>query len=279
MPVMGSIPAHAGQPARSCGQAAPARVHPRSRGAAAVRRRFEGHGKGPSPLTRGSRRWHCELNRLGGSIPAHAGQPRSLATTGWAAGVHPRSRGAAVAGATPLSALQGPSPLTRGSLEVKAQNVALMGSIPAHAGQPKGPACAAIPCRVHPRSRGAAFRASIATPDVSGPSPLTRGSPPHKAVAHCPPGSIPAHAGQPWTPDGRSLGRWVHPRSRGAAREARLHAVCGQGPSPLTRGSHLMQPRPPVHLRSIPAHAGQPMMTMVSSAASGVHPRSRGAAG
>ncbi len=70
--------------------------------------------------------------------------------------VHPRSRGAAMSPGFLSPAVQGPSPLTRGSLQLLLQEIFLVGSIPAHAGQPELAAHHSPPVGVHPRSRGAA---------------------------------------------------------------------------------------------------------------------------
>ncbi len=152
----GSIPAHAGQPGETFERGVRARVHPRSRGAASACAGLHRPGRGPSPLTRGSR-FHLSNGHHGaGSIPAHAGQPMAPRLRASGARVHPRSRGAAGDPRCARHGLRGPSPLTRGSLHRVRPRPAARGSIPAHAGQPLARSGALIWIGVHPRSRGAA---------------------------------------------------------------------------------------------------------------------------
>ena len=153
-----------------------------------------------------------------------------------------------------------------------------LGSIPARAGQPTTPALTVARCRVHPRSRGAAVNGVAHRTNSKGPSPLARGS--HST--RCPFSrllrSIPARAGQPVRAHGAQSRVGVHPRSRGAAVCRRQRCAASEGPSPLARGS----PCPAIGVMigdgSIPARAGQPVRTRITSGWTKVHPRSRGAA-
>ena len=254
------------------------RVHPRSRGAAAHLRGLIVAAGGPSPLTRGSRHGGTEQAGQGGSIPAHAGQPQGHCLGQGDAGVHPRSRGAALAQTDRDSVLQGPSPLTRGSQTIDPLGHMEYGSIPAHAGQPASMSGWKQRTWVHPRSRGAASPAPAASTIFMGPSPLTRGSPSRRQMRLNFYGSIPAHAGQPIPGCPTSADPWVHPRSRGAAGiDGHAHHVA-KGPSPLTRGSLAMTKAPQAEIGSIPAHAGQPLRYRPRGPWRWVHPRSRGAA-
>ena len=273
-----SIPAHAGQPRASGSASTPPRVHPRSRGAAREEPTIRLRPKGPSPLTRGSLRGEPKAPSRGRSIPAHAGQPRTLRCALWPPGVHPRSRGAAGEALMSFAAATGPSPLTRGSHARARRHPHQPGSIPAHAGQPVLPPTPCSRDRVHPRSRGAAGATAPLVSYVIGPSPLTRGSR-HGArdrIAHD--GSIPAHAGQPTSSALTCISSTVHPRSRGAAARRERLVSLYRGPSPLTRGSLRREGDQAVSARSIPAHAGQPRSRWRRSLPTPVHPRSRGAA-
>ena len=216
---------------------------------------------GPSPLTRGRRDGQRRRAGAGGSIPAHAGPPATRKPAApWRrvhprsrgaadevgaptseTGVHPRSRGAAGPVFDPLSHSAGPSPLTRGRLELSGTQRHDHGSIPAHAGPPDPLGWCVEGTRVHPRSRGAAWLTRLTGLPRLGPSPLTRGRPGLWATAPPPAGSIPAHAGPPQRlPPGRHP-RGVHPRSRGAAvQRQQLHHFAA-GPSPLTRGRRRRQ--------------------------------------
>ena len=192
--------------------------------------------------------------------------------------VHSRSRGAALPLSSSGAIVKGPSPLTRGSPMIACTSGVMVGSIPAHSGQPPWPGSPARAARVHPRSRGAACGLHLGQRLFAGPSPLTRGSHTDETEKRALEGSIPAHAGQPGSVDGHSAGFWVHPRSRGAAQLRRSLPLTSTGPSPLTRGSPATCASAPSARGSIPAHAGQPAMNRSLTRASRVHPRSRGAA-
>ena len=212
-------------------------VYPRSRGAAIELPPGTIAALGLSPLARGS----LQASRPGptprGSIPARAGQPAAGGVTGKVIRVYPRSRGAALTQRAPPSSNHGLSPLARGSHSTSRRHTPSSGSIPARAGQPS---CAA-PIRpgggVYPRSRGAACGNRARTPRGRGLSPLARGSPTAVRRIYPWPGSIPARAGQPSPPSGRSSDEGVYPRSRGAAGAAEQAIGGVLGLSPLARGS------------------------------------------
>ncbi len=233
---------------------------------------------GPSPLTRGSRSAARRHLPHSGSIPAHAGQPCRSGIRGKPARVHPRSRGAAPPLPYTKQPALGPSPLTRGSPAAPPTPQPEAGSIPAHAGQPARPSRLWTAPGVHPRSRGAAVMVRTTPSRREGPSPLTRGSPFQALAGAARRGSIPAHAGQPHLSQRREPQRGVHPRSRGAAPAWMKGISAWPGPSPLTRGSPVLQDRHGLGLGSIPAHAGQPLHRCRPPARGRVHPRSRGAA-
>ena len=151
----GPIPAHAGQPSMVRPCAMPIRAYPRSRGATSVHAGDDLCSEGLSPLTRGNRLLGRGPGAQDGPIPAHAGQPRWLVSTGCWAGAYPRSRGAtdpAVQDGRPESGL---SPLTRGNPAAAAADAGQDGPIPAHAGQPFGRGLPAWRQGAYPRSRGA----------------------------------------------------------------------------------------------------------------------------
>ncbi len=193
---LGPIPAHAGQPRASRAEAAESRAHPRSRGATSPFVSTGSTDPGPSPLTRGNQALAAPRGRRGGPIPAHAGQPQGRSNGRRLEWAHPRSRGATVCPYKNFSLQGGPSPLTRGNLELRQAQRAGDGPIPAHAGQPsrlptrplwsrahprsRGATGSGFPrlaaCGAHPRSRGATCRLVAHTSPRWGPSPLTRGN-------------------------------------------------------------------------------------------------------
>ncbi len=176
----GSIPAHAGEPARAPRSHPPRGVHPRPRGGASPGTTHRHRPPGPSPPTRGSRACAGEVLGPAGSIPAHAGEPRRGVPLTRPSRVHPRPRGGARGGDASRAPTTGPSPPTRGSRSRGRGRTTPRGSIPAHAGEPARRARRRGAPRVHPRPRGGALGAG-----GDDQHPLGRA------------GSIPAHAGEP----------------------------------------------------------------------------------
>ena len=91
----GSIPAWAGEPLIAQTEGGAAGVHPRVGGGANIRVGDTGGLRGPSPRGRGSRAAPPGRDRLGGSIPAWAGEPAGRCWPWPASGVHPRVGGGA----------------------------------------------------------------------------------------------------------------------------------------------------------------------------------------
>ncbi len=235
-------------------------------------------GTGPSPPTRGSREGNARtISRLG-SIPAHAGEPRSRGATPTGGRVHPRPRGGAARVLCAAMGRVGPSPPTRGSHRARDRARGHRRSIPAHAGEPAKHSTNAAVDRVHPRPRGGARSSSSTRGGSTGPSPPTRGSRAGRVHGEGLSGSIPAHAGEPPPPPAASDARWVHPRPRGGARTGSPAASGARGPSPPTRGSPVGVERPPSRFGSIPAHAGEPWGAARPTGRGRVHPRPRGGA-
>ena len=193
----GSIPAHAGEPPR---------IDLRVIGAT-----------GRSPRTRGSPRARQSNPVDPGSIPAHAGEPGRRRPGMRPPRVDPRARGGAhfrhhfdVTGA-------GRSPRTRGSLQYNQYTPTIVGSIPAHAGEPFVASLLALGLQVDPRARGGAGSRWRTLRASRGRSPRTRGSPVDRRLPDPARGSIPAHAGEPPRHRPAVDSRTVDPRARGGA--------------------------------------------------------------
>ena len=92
----GSIPAWAGEPRRNSAASAHARVYPRVGGGAGSGELASHVRGGLSPRGRGSRGGRRSTARRDGSIPAWAGEPRSIASISAAAWVYPRVGGGAL---------------------------------------------------------------------------------------------------------------------------------------------------------------------------------------
>ncbi len=193
----GSIPAHAGEPVTDVGGRTWPAVYPRARGGAAEFHRQYLIRNGLSPRTRGSRKGQPPEAAPDGSIPAHAGEPAHAHVQTDLEEVYPRARGGArVRPVISLSPV-GLSPRTRGSPDSTGARLVLMGSIPAHAGEPHPRSVNYHVGAVYPRARGGAS-VSVKGPSVMmGLSPRTRGSLLEHVHHGSRDGSIPAHAGEP----------------------------------------------------------------------------------
>ena len=216
--------------------------------------------------------------RRSGSIPASAGEPRSCSGGKREPGVHPRERGGAEAVCSSMVRASGPSPRARGSPGRGGRRAPVGGSIPASAGEPRTGLSLEEAQRVHPRERGGAGRTVGMSLDEMGPSPRARGSRCLSLARRTRPGSIPASAGEPWSPPGSASPSGVHPRERGGALGAGGARTGVQGPSPRARGSLRWHGRTRRGHGSIPASAGEPSSRRTAPRASRVHPRERGGA-
>ena len=89
---------------------------------------------------------------------------------------HPRSRGEHLAFAIALVYKSGSSPLARGTHDEGFEGETLNRLIPARAGNTLRLRSSSAPFSAHPRSRGEHSYPDNATGDVSGSSPLARGT-------------------------------------------------------------------------------------------------------
>ena len=172
----------------------------------------------------------------------------------------------------------GLSPPTRGSRRSRPSPQVVLGSIPAHAGEPPTEPNTEQSTAVYPRPRGGAFQPIKTSERIWGLSPPTRGSLSPDPVIHRDPGSIPAHAGEPWPSLDVQASDRVYPRPRGGAPCNHLRDTALYGLSPPTRGSRAQLGPPDLARRSIPAHAGEPVATYRAELRGRVYPRPRGGA-
>jgi len=173
----------------------------------------------------------------------------------------------------------GLSPRVRGSPRSANWCPTAHGSIPACAGEPRGPRRSASARRVYPRVCGGAT--SIVTVRIKklGLSPRVRGSPDLREFLHLRGGSIPACAGEPRSTacPGRS---WrVYPRVCGGAPARTAKNMSSSGLSPRVRGSPEAQYLVQVLVGSIPACAGEPDFLRIFNSFWRVYPRVCGGAG
>ena len=211
----GSIPAHAGEPSAVSAPTRASTVYPRPRGGTppfAFRGTVLG---GLSPPTRGNHRLIPHGRVRLRSIPAHAGEPPARRPRCLRCRVYPRPRGGTFSRSRSLLPVSGLSPPTRGNPQLSISPVSGLGSIPAHAGEPRGGSRASCASWVYPRPRGGTPPRARMVEAVVGLSPPTRGNPATTIVACLWEGSIPAHAGEPNRPPARSTRARVYPRPRG----------------------------------------------------------------
>ena len=133
-----SIPAHAGEPIGIGRKTRLGRVYPRPRGGTPERHLTLPRPPGLSPPTRGNPCERIDRHARKRSIPAHAGEPHRSTPSAPVARVYPRPRGGT--GRSPSQATRrgGLSPPTRGNLAGALILAIILGSIPAHAGEPRG---------------------------------------------------------------------------------------------------------------------------------------------
>ncbi len=133
---LGSIPAPAGEPLHPSYTTSRRPVYPRACGGTLQEQRRIAEAQGLSPRLRGNLCLLLIRNRLDGSIPAPAGEPRQ-GTRGTALPwVYPRACGGTVLSSATTSRLSGLSPRLRGNPVKAALKEGEDGSIPAPAGEP-----------------------------------------------------------------------------------------------------------------------------------------------
>ena len=252
----GFIPARAGNTKDVVMTVMVMSVHPRSRGEHRPRAPGLQHLAGSSPLARGTRPRPRRRRARRRFIPARAGNTLVTSAEYIRSPVHPRSRGEhAVSIALSIFA-NGSSPLARGTPRRVDADRKRPRFIPARAGNTKPSSSVMVISTVHPRSRGEHMPIADMLRNVTGSSPLARGT--RSAIrlwcmAHR---FIPARAGNTIA---RCIGRQSH-----------------AGSSPLARGTLGWSSLEPRGDRFIPARAGNTRRLRTAGRASSVHPRSRG---
>ena len=131
-----SIPAHAGEPRPRSRDTPPTRVYPRACGGTHRKVVKDDGQQGLSPRMRGNPGNTADENERAGSIPAHAGEPGAGGVKVDAPQVYPRACGGTPAGLAAVVFGPGLSPRMRGNPIFLLWEIPLMGSIPAHAGEP-----------------------------------------------------------------------------------------------------------------------------------------------
>ena len=257
-PMVGSIPAWAGEPRSRQTSAFVSRVYPRVGGGTMEALHKWRAGEGLSPRGRGNRERGRREYRPGGSIPAWAGEPRRRWRRRSADRVYPRVGGGTERRRGDRRADEGLSPRGRGNRNADDRNRVDMGSIPAWAGEPRLHEIVVREPRVYPRVGGGTRDRADEALDERGLSPRGRGNRSLAQVVPSVRGSIPAWAGEP-IPNSCPCGEIrVYPRVGGGTRGGRESLYGDQGLSPRGRGNRDDTDLTQRNRGSIPAWAGEP---------------------
>ena len=178
---------------------------------------------------------------------------------------HPRSRGEYRSAPSTPKTHVGSSPLSRGIRKQAWQNRCQTGIIPALAGNTNSCGGSIMRWTDHPRSRGEYYVKTLFGRVRYGSSPLSRGIRTGPAPRSPPAGIIPALAGN--TPSHRPANPSSpdHPRSRGEYEDWCRGEDHHNGSSPLSRGIRLIGPSNQIHIRIIPALAGNTYNTLAGT--------------
>ena len=213
--IVGSIPAHAGEPVGPPSGGGPAWVYPRACGGTRSAPRRSASRRGLSPRMRGNRHEGSRTDGVSGSIPAHAGEPSRRSMQYDVTWVYPRACGGTADALFALIARRGLSPRMRGNRNTGGALASLPGSIPAHAGEPLERVVIMSVRRVYPRACGGTSLPIFNAIAIKGLSPRMRGNRirvcTHKGRSR----SIPAHAGEPQSHALPCKARGVYPRACG----------------------------------------------------------------
>ena len=272
----GSIPARAGEPARSGTQGRKVRVYPRTCGGTASFLIGSGTGEGLSPHVRGNQLNRPVKGTRIGSIPARAGEPRHHAGQAWIQRVYPRTCGGTTSQNQRATRPTGLSPHVRGNPPFLRSRSFGQGSIPARAGEPFRTASQSTGTRVYPRTCGGTGSSWHRCALLPGLSPHVRGNPILWTETGRMEGSIPARAGEP--PGSHTLSSYskVYPRTCGGTPRITHIVQLFQGLSPHVRGNLVAPEEQNPPPGSIPARAGEPLLLSEGRQPRQVYPRTCG---
>ncbi len=208
---------------------------------------------------RGNLRYLSYFRWYRGSIPAHAGEPPILGLSPLLVGVYPRACGGTYLVRMIDVSGEGLSPRMRGNHGEVVGPSTHLGSIPAHAGEPRPPQVRYGPPWVYPRACGGTSPATCATYVAAGLSPRMRGNHLGLDLVVLPQGSIPAHAGEPYPVSIANDVPRVYPRACGGTISFIALSLLNGGLSPRMRGNRHFLVFSLISDGSIPAHAGEPL--------------------
>ena len=210
-----SIPARAGEPDPRYPLAAELGVYPRACGGTLARSCRGAPTTGLSPRVRGNPALTSSPRRWMSSIPARAGEPIALQFANWSMWLYPRACGGTRYTLSRRWDAEALSPRVRGNHGPQRQRDESAGSIPARAGEPRGPLEAQSECRVYPRACGGTGLIQACTGSIRGLSPRVRGNPIRQSISKNAGRSIPARAGEPPAGGACTPAAGVYPRACG----------------------------------------------------------------
>ena len=190
--------------------------------------------------------------------------------------VYPRECGGTTVHRAEAAGVRGLSPRVRGNRDPLGLQPKRARSIPASAGEPLRRSLRPRRDRVYPRECGGTASGSRPTLRMPGLSPRVRGNPPDLNPRDSIPGSIPASAGEPGNARDTPAGYRVYPRECGGTSRSTIRQLRQQGLSPRVRGNRGPVRHAPRAHRSIPASAGEPLLTRRSTPTAEVYPRECG---
>ena len=234
-----SIPACAGEPREQCHPTRIPGVYPRVCGGTPLRALAPLIVPGLSPRVRGNPRIGRRPGRMGGSIPACAGEPRGKRPIRTSRKVYPRVCGGTRDEEDEMKTKKGLSPRVRGN----------------------------------PRVCGGTIVETTSAVPLEGLSPRVRGNPVRGREIQENPGSIPACAGEPSRHTRLGWKARVYPRVCGGTLTEEALRAAETGLSPRVRGN--LRPQIPGRRRtgSIPACAGEPRWERCQERQYRVYPR------
>ena len=213
------------------------------------------------------------MGRRDGSIPACAGEPRRPRTPLRFVKVYPRVCGGTASSCSITFVAHGLSPRVRGNLSPIGFLSRASGSIPACAGEPILVKLNIRLGEVYPRVCGGTHKTQRLLVLHYGLSPRVRGNPTVVVLAALTRRSIPACAGEPgwWFVGGTSLA--VYPRVCGGTRATGSPGQGNAGLSPRVRGNPGRVRGSHIVGGSIPACAGEPVVSAGRDGKNMVYPR------
>ena len=268
-----SIPAYAGETGAPISYAHGPQVDPRVCGGNVSGCSLRKIRSGRSPRMRGKRQCAAHRTHVERSIPAYAGETASSTIRRWSFTVDPRVCGGNSRPMRRSSSSRGRSPRMRGKHGARGMRPASHRSIPAYAGETRRPARRSRGASVDPRVCGGNDTTMMNMPVFPGRSPRMRGK--LQLVKECAvhPRSIPAYAGETkWGLTGKRSVQ-VDPRVCGGNLASPPRISLRPGRSPRMRGKQRPNQIAKAAFRSIPAYAGETIVSIASMVPISVDPR------